>query len=464
MIRGRPADATRRPQPPPPGARVGLLGATRELRRDPLDTLRRHARAHGDVARITVGPPGARRVIYLVTAPDGVEHVLTSRTYTKDTPAFREIASWLGYGLLTSDGADWQRHRRIVQPLFTPRQVAASTGLVAAEAAAMARRWGWLAEAGGLVDLRAESTRYTMRVVGGLLFGDELDDVVDAVGRAFGVVNTHLIARVRRPMSVPRSWPTPGNRRAERALADLHAIVDGIVASGAATGLVSLLRAARDAHTGVGLTATEIRDEVLIFLLAGHETTSTAMAFALHLLGHHPDVQDRVRAEADEVLGAGSPDPADVRHLLVTTRVVKEAMRLYPPAYLISRRGAAADVISGYRIPPRSIVVVSPWVTHRNPSLWAEPDAFRPDRFTPEAEAARHRYAYLPFGGGPRACIGGQLAMLEASVAVAALVRVYGLRTCAEPPPLDAGITLRPATAMGCRISPRRTTRATLRR
>ena len=444
-----------------------LAAPVRELRalqRDELGWLERTARDAPTVAELDLGLapiPRARRTLYLVNSPDGVEQVLTSRETGKDTPAMRELSGWLGYGLLTLDGDAWLRHRRIIQPLFTRRRVDGYTALVHEEASAFAERWQSAAAAGADVDLRAATNRYTLRVVGRILFGDGLDDEVETVGRAFGVVSMHAIARARRPLNLPRSLPTPGARRAVSALARLHAVVDSIVADSSSaaspggTDLVSLLLAARDPRTGERLTLQEVRDEVLVFLLAGHETTSTALAFALHLLGRHPRVQQQVRAEVSRMPAA--PQAGDVDDLALTTRVVKEALRLYPPAYALSRlSGDSPTEISGVVVPPRSIVAVSPWALHRDPTLWPRPLAFDPDRFTPQAERARHRYAYIPFGGGPRACIGAQLALREAVLAVAAAVRAYELRTPPGPVPLSAGITLRPAAPMACTVRPTR--------
>jgi cytochrome P450 len=218
--------------------------------------------------------------------------------------------------------------------------------------------------------------------------------------------------------------------------------------------LVGRLLAARDPDTGDGLDDTEVREQVLLFLLAGHETTATALTFTLHLLGRHPDAQRRVREEARAVLGGRPPTAADVAALARTTRAVKEALRLYPPVYGIGRRTGAAGTVGGYRLPAGSVVVISPWVTHRHPGHWPDPDRFDPDRFTPEGEAGRHRYAYLPFGGGPRACIGSHFAMLEAVVATAAVVGSYRLETPPGPVPLATGITLRPAAAVPCAVEP----------
>jgi cytochrome P450 len=240
-------------------------------------------------------------------------------------------------------------------------------------------------------------------------------------------------------------------------------VVDGIVDRRRAAGtggedLLSLLLHARDpdAAGAEALDDAEVRDQILIFLLAGHETTATALTFTLHLLGRHPEVQQRVRVEAEQVLGADDQMPTieQIAALGYTTQVVKEAMRLYPSAYAMGRQIPEGDVIDGYQLPPGADLFVSPWVTHRHPQVWEQPQRFDPDRFTPEREQQRHRYAYLPFGGGPRACIGQYFSMLEATLATAGIVRAFGLQAPPGPVPLSTGITLRPAGRVPLTLTP----------
>jgi cytochrome P450 len=218
--------------------------------------------------------------------------------------------------------------------------------------------------------------------------------------------------------------------------------------------LVARLMAARDPETGEPLRASEVRDQALIFLLAGHETTSTALTFALHLLGHHPEVQDRVRREVVDAVGARPPTADDVAHLPYTDMVVKEAMRLYPPAFAVGRFTRAGATVAGHDVPPRSLVVVSPWATHRHPDFWPDPGRFHPERFAADAVAARHKYAYLPFSAGPRNCIGNHFAMLEAVIALACVLRAVRVRTDPVAVRLGTGITLRPAEPVPAHVSP----------
>ena len=218
--------------------------------------------------------------------------------------------------------------------------------------------------------------------------------------------------------------------------------------------LMSLLVGARE--DGETLSDAEIRDQVLIFMLAGHDTTAIALTFALHLLGQHPEAQARVRAEAAEVCAGRTPDAGDVERLAYTTMVLKEAMRLYPPAWGFGRRVTGGDEVGGYAVPPGADVIVSPWVTHRHPAFWAEPERFDPERFAPDAEAARHRHAYFPFGAGPRACIGQYFSLLEAAILLAVIVRDHEVASLARTVPLAPRITLHPAAPVPARLHPAR--------
>lgn len=215
--------------------------------------------------------------------------------------------------------------------------------------------------------------------------------------------------------------------------------------------LLSLLAGAKSADDAE-FDAVELREQVLVFLLAGHETTATSLAFALHLLARHPEQQSRAREEISRVLGDRTPQAADLDRLPYLTQVLKEAMRLYPAAPVIGRQAVADARVGGHTIPAGADVIVAPWVTHRHPGHWPDPDRFDPDRFTPEAEAARPRYAWFPFGGGPRACIGQHFSMLESVIALAMILRAYEFEAVDEEVPVSTGITLRATGPARCRL------------
>ncbi|MGW0389914.1 cytochrome P450 [Streptomyces sp. NPDC003042] len=441
---------------------VPLLGSLFDLKSDSLGTYLRAQQRHGDVVRITAGPPGLRAELYCVFSAEGAQRVLAtdSANFRKDNPFYQEVRDSFGNGLLTSQDEDYLRQRRLVQPLFTRRRVDGYAAAVAAETEATTAAWGKAAD--GIVDVSDEMMRLALRAVARILFGTDVEATVDVVDRCFPVITEYVLRRGYSPANIPRSWPTPANRRAAAAMDELYAVCDKIISerrrgAGAAEGehdgedLLTMLAAAQSADDDA-FDATELRDQVLIFLLAGHETTATSLAFALHLLGRHPEEQARAREEIVRVLGDRTPQAADLDRLPYLTQVLKEAMRLYPAAPVIGRKAVAATRIGEHTIPAGADVIIAPWVTHRHPAYWSEPDRFDPDRFTAEAEAARPRYAWFPFGGGPRACIGQHFSMLESVIALAMILRTYEFEAVDTEIPVSAGITLRTAGPSRCRI------------
>ena len=401
---------------------------------------------------MVMGPPGLRFEMVYVFHPDGVRQVLAGprERYSKRDRLYEMLGEVLGWGLLTSDGERWQRQRRLLQPLFTRKQVGSYADLMAEEALGVAARWERPARSGGVIDANAEMTRLALCVVGRSIFGDDVDQAAPVVDSAFAVLNRWWFRRTMLPVCLPTSWPTPGNLRGTRAQRALYGVVDELIARRESAGadgqdLLSRLLRARDPDTGAAMDAQEVRDEALVFLLAGHETTSTALTLTLWLLARHPAEQQLVHDELDSVLAGRTPTAADAQALARTTMVINEAMRLYPPAYLLARRSEVDQEIGGYAIPAGITVGVSQYATHRHPAFWHDPDRFDPDRFAPEREAGRHPYAYFPFGRGPRACIGLHFAMLEAVIAVAVLLQRYRVTSKDAHAPVDTkGITLRP--------------------
>lgn len=432
--------ATRTPGPPG----LPLIGSMLELTRDPLKAYLAAHRDHGDVVRFTAGPPGLRAEFWMVFSPEGAQQVLATRAadFRKDNVLYEEVRLSLGNGLLTAQDTDYQRQRRLVQPLFTRRRVDTYADAVARESAALVDRWS--AAPDGVVDAADEMSRFALRAVARILFGTDVEEAIGAVRRSFPVLGAYVRDRGFAPVRLPRQWPTPGNRQAKAAEQELYAVCDAIIArraGQASDDLLGLLAAARG-EDGERLDAAELRDQVLIFLLAGHETTATSLAFALHLLGLHPEHQERARAEALAVLGDRPPRAEDLAALPYLTAVLKEAMRLYPAAAVIGRRAVADCEIDGVRIPAGADVLVTPYVTHRHPAHWPDPERFDPGRFTPEQEAARHRYAWFPFGGGPRACIGQHFSMLESVLALGAVLREFAVETVDTEVRLGQAITL----------------------
>jgi cytochrome P450 len=443
---------------PPTLAGSPLLGLLPDLRRDVLGTLERARRERGDVVRLLAGPPRMQSATYAFFHPDGVRQVMATEAdrYRKDNVFYNEIRWALGDGLLNSQDDRWLRQRRFIQPLFTRRRIAGYADAMGEEAESLKGRWHAQVAAGEPIDLHAEMSRVTLRIVGRLLFGADVERAVPVVARVFPLLGEYARRRAYSPVRLPRDWPTPANRRVATAREEIYGVCDELIAArrlscSGGEDLLSLLIAARDGDER--LDDGEIRDQVLIFLLAGHDTTAIALTFALHLLGHHPGAQERVRTEAAGLDGR-APGAADVERLAYTTMVLKEAMRLYPPAWGFGRRNSASDEVGGHLVPARSDVIVSPWVTHRHPDFWDAPERFDPERFTPERESERHRHAYFPFGAGPRACIGQYFSMLEAAILLAVIVRDYELTSLTGHVPLAPRITLHPAAPVLSRLRP----------
>ncbi|MFB7026817.1 MULTISPECIES: cytochrome P450 [unclassified Streptomyces] len=443
-------------------AGLPLLGSLFDLKNDSLATFLRARREHGDVVRITAGPPGIRATVYGVFSAEGAQQVLAgdSANFRKDNAFYQEVRESFGNGLLTSQDEDYLRQRRLVQPLFTRRRVDGYAAAVTAEVATLTGEW----RDGGAasVDVLQEMARLALRAVARILFGTDVDTAVRIVERSFPELGAYVLRRGFSPLNVPRTWPTPGNRRAAAVHRALYEVCDRIIADRRASGrasdggddLLTLLIGAESAEDG-SFDATELREQVLVFLLAGHETTATSLGFALHLLALHPEAQKRAQEEVDRVLAGRTPGAADLDALPYVTRVLKEAMRLFPAAPVIGRRAVAATEIGGVAVPAGADVLVAPWVTHRHPDYWEDAERFDPDRFTPEAEAARPRYAWFPFGGGPRACIGQHFSMLESVIALAMILQRYGFEAVDTEVPLTSAITLQAAGPARCRLIPR---------
>jgi cytochrome P450 len=361
---------------------------------------------------------------------------------------------------LTSEGAFWLRQRRIAQPAFHRRRIAALAGVMTDAAREMAVEWDAIASAGQPVDVGEEMMRLTRTVVLRALLGADLGPFTSRIDGAWSVMNEH-IGDSFWSLGLTEGWPTARNRRFQAARAVLRGAVEYAIRQRRAEpseghDLLSMLLAARDEDTGEAMTDEQLRVEVTTFLLAGQETTSLALTWTFYLLSQHAAVRERVEAELDSVLGGRAAAYEDLPHLPYTRRVIDEAMRLYPPAWGFSRQALADDELGGYRLPRGWLAFLMPYVLHRQPAYWPDPERFDPDRFTPERSAERPKFAYLPFGAGPRQCIGNQFALLEAHLSVATLAQTHRLRLVpghpVEPWPL---ITLRPRFGMPMTIERR---------
>lgn len=409
----------RRPPGPPRAAALSMLLT---MSRDRLGMMTAAARAYGDAAWLPVG----HKALYFFNHPDYAKHVLTdnSDNYTKGIGLVHARRA-LGDGLLTSEGELWREQRRVIRPSFRSGRAPDQASVIAEEVASLVERLR--ARAGGPpVNVVTEFTGLTLGVLGRTLLDVDLTALA-TVGDAFAAVQDQAMFELVTLSAVPTWIPLTRQRRFRRARAELERIVDDLVAGrGDVSGrddVLSRLILSTGAEPDARVRRQRLRDELVTLLLAGHETTASTLGWTLYLIDRHPPVRERLRAEAVEVLGDRLPAYRDLPDLRFTTMVVQEAMRLYPPVWLLPRRSRRADRVGPYRVPAGSDVVVSPYTMHRHPGFWPEPDRFDPLRFDPRNAADRPRYAYLPFGAGPRVCVGSNLGMMEAVIAVAMLCR-----------------------------------------
>jgi enediyne biosynthesis protein E7 len=418
-----------RPGPPPGPGRVAALPLLLAMGRDRLGMMTSAAARYGDFARLPVGP----KVLYFLNNPVLAKHVLAdnSSNYRKGIGLIQARRA-LGDGLLTSDGELWHKQRRVIQPAFQSKRIAGYAGVVGAEAASLVDRLA--AAAGGPpVDVLTELTALTLGVLGRTLLDHDLSGFAGVDG-AFAAVQEQAMFELITLNAVPTWIPLPRQMRFRRAQRRLQRVVDVLVAgrSGTAVGrddVLSRLIVSAGAETDPRVGRQRLRDELVTLLLAGHETTASTLGWSLHLIDRHPEVGRRVRAEAREVLGDRIPGYDDLAALRYTAMVIQEAIRLYPPVWLLSRIARADDEVGGYRLPAGADVLISPYTLHRNPGFWPEPERFDPERFSAEQTAERPRYAYIPFGAGPRFCVGSNLGMMEATMVLAVLMRDLEFRS-----------------------------------
>jgi len=447
-----------RAPPTPPGHPV--WGHARIMQTGPLDYFTRWGVEFGDAVSLRL--PAGR--FALVLHPEGVRHVLqaNAKSYSKQTRGYDKMRLFLGNGLVTSEGEFWRRQRRIAAPAFHRQRIEGFATTMTRATGAMLDRWDARREPQRALDVDREMMTLTMRIASETLLGEDLSGDADTVGEALSFLTLNTNERIVRIVDLPLTIPTPENRRYLQAVATVDAVLARLLKArrtepGAHHDLLAMLLEAKDEETGASMTDEQLRDEALTIFAAGHETTSNALSWTFLLLARHPEVAARLYAEVDAVLGGRTPTLADLPALPLTKQIVQESMRLYPPAWIIGRRAEVDDTVCGYHIAAGTQVLVSPWATHRQPRWWDDPEAFDPDRFSPARSEGRPTFAYFPFGGGPRVCIGNTFAMMEAQLLLAQISQRYRLElapgTHVEP---ERGITLRPGPSLPMHLRPRR--------
>jgi cytochrome P450 len=429
-------------RPPGPPGRF-FTGHLADYRRERLNFFVRCARDYGDVAYFRFGPYRC----YLVSDPQEIEKILVdnSRLFIKHFE-LRRSPLVLGKGLLTSEGDFWLRQRRLIQPAFNRTHLLSYAQVMVDATERILDTW----EEGQQRDLAEEMSLLTMDVAARTLFGGGVEGEARAVERALRVLQERFLVRSTSLWRLPWWVPTPGNFRLRRAVGHLDEILYGFIRRRRAEGkeygdLLSLLLHARDEGDQTGMTDRQLRDEAMTLFLAGQETTALALSWAWYLLAQHAEVEERLAAEVRQVLGDRPPTVEDVPRLPYTDWVVHEAMRLYPPAYIIGRECLCDYEVGGYLAPRGTTLFMSQFVVHRDGRWWSEPERFRPERWGDGSMKATPKYAYFPFGGGPRLCIGNTFALLEATLVLARIAQRwrFTLKPGAETTP-GALFTLRP--------------------
>ena len=410
--------------------------------------------AGGPVTRVILGPKWLIPPIVMVTSPQGIRDILSLRdgSVDKTSAVSTELRRLLGGNLFVLPHEEWLPRRRTLQPVFTRQRVEQFGGHMAEAAEKVCGTW----RDGDEIDLDAQCRMLTLRALGRSVLGLDLDERADAIAEPLRVATSYAVSRALRPLRAPAWLPTPARRRARAAAAAVRELADEILQACRAdpdreAPLVQALIAATDPETGKSLSDNEIRDEMIIFLFAGHDTTATTLTYALWALGRHPDLQERVRAEVAE-LGDRQLTPDDVPRLAFTVRVLQEALRLCPPGPTGTRMATRDVAVGGFRAEAGTTLAFGRMAVQTDASLWDDPLKFDPDRFSPERSAGRGRWQYLPFGGGPRSCIGDHFAMLEATLAVATIIRRADIRSVEDDFPLAAPFTMVAAAPIPARV------------
>jgi cytochrome P450 len=437
-----------------------MLRSIGAIRRDPLAFLATMRAEYGDVLQLPIPVPAT----YLVTDPEAVRRVLVTnaRAYGKRTLQYTTLALVTGEGLLTADTEAWRPQRAVIQPAFHRASLELVAGHVRTAVDRLLERWA--RSDGQVVDVDEAMMHLALEVVGASLFGSDLSGDAERLADATLAALDVVVKKARSPIPVPVTIPTPTNVVLRRAVAKLDTAVDAMLADRARRPLpdgcpprdmLDLLLAAHDGD-GSRLSRQQVRDQVVTFIVAGHETVASALTWAWHLLATNPDVLDRLRVEVDAACRDGAAGFADLARLPWTSAVLDETLRLYPPAWLVTRRSMAPDVLGGVDVPADALIIMSPWLVHRDATAWPDPERFDPSRFLGEDGLRRRDVvassAYLPFGAGPRLCVGRDMALLEGALVLASLVARVDLDPVGPPPRAVPLVTIRPAAGLPMRV------------
>jgi cytochrome P450 len=443
----------------PPGPKTGYFdwSLARRLQNERLDFPLELARTYGDFLHFSLGPVH----LYFANHPDLVKEVLVTRgkSFRKLPRLIRALREVDGNGLVLSEGDFWLRQRRLVQPAFSPKRFDGYAKTIVDCARQAVESWAARSE----IDVPLEMRRLTLAIVARTLFGADISGSEEALGAATETISEIVTEQTGRMIQLPIWVPTAENRRKRQAIEVVDRVIRRIIRERRASGedrgdLLSMLLAAVDEEgDGTGMTDEQARNESITLFNAGHDTTASGLTWTFYLLATHPEIADRVREEVLTVLQDRPATYGDWPALAYTTRVVKESLRLYPPTWALIPRVATQKVtIGGYELPKGAWVYIYPWVMHRDPRFFPDPERFDPDRFVSERADAIPQHAYIPFGAGPHVCIGNTFATMEMALALATIVPQCRLSMPAEHPPVvpDALIAIRPRDGLTLRVDP----------
>jgi cytochrome P450 len=435
------------PGPVPRRGRLSIFEFIRALRENTIAAYAQEAYECDILERNLLG-----RRRFIVNDPAAIKHVLidNAANYQKTEIGRRVLEPGLGKGLITSEGETWRQHRRIMSPAFDHRSIAAYTPIMTGAAGELLAEWGKMGT-GVTIDVATAMMQVTLNIISRTMFSTDSDNIVNVMERSAGRYQAEMRPNILDLLNMPAWLAGFGRRKVPgRTFGEFDAIVQRLIETRARNpgdfpkDLLARLIAARDEQTGGGMSAREVRDHVITIFMAGHETTAMAMTWTWFLLSQHPAQEAQLHAELDRVLQGREPSHDDVGKLTYTRMVVEESMRIYPPVHTIARESMGEDTLVGQRVPKGSTVLIVPWLLHRHAKLWDNPGRFDPDRFSPERSQTRPRFAYLPFGGGKRICIGAAFALTEATILLATLAQRYRLRLAPGHPVEPQGlITLR---------------------
>lgn len=424
-----------------------FLGSILDFQRDPLGFVHSVASAYGPVARFRL----ANVMFNLVSHPDGLQQILQGNNHNYIKGAFFDpVRQMAGDGLFASDGAYWLRQRRLMQPAFHRQRIAGFAEIMVRQTERMLETWEKVAGSNEPVDIAHEFTELTMRIIAESMFSTQLAEDVHRISSALTMLLADLNFRFQVPFYPRIGFPTPRNLRAQKALRSVDEILYNIIRArrqnaGKHDDLLQMLMDARDEDTGEMMTDVQLRDELITMFVAGHETTAVLLTWLFHILSSEPEWEIRLVEEVNTALHGRRPGFEDLSSFPYLGMAIDETLRLYPPVWITNRNAVQDDEILGFRIRAGEVVGLSPYVTHRLPEYWPDPERFDPLRFSPEMTADRPRFAYLPFGGGPRQCIGNNFALVEARLIFATLVQRFRLQAVPDRPVcLEPTATLRP--------------------